>query len=376
MKKYLVVGAGLAGMVIAERLATSGDCEILVVERRDHIGGNCYDYSDGNDVMVQKYGPHAFHTNNRDVWNYLSKFTFWYPYFHKVRAIVDGSEVFLPFNLDGLYQIFPKTFAGKLEEKLLQAFGFGKKISILDLKQSNDTDIRFFGDYIYNKIFLGYSTKQWGVSPDKIDPSVIARVPVFIGRDNRHFHDVFQGIPIEGYSKMFRRMLETPNIELFLNRDFKSMTDLEKYDRIIFTGMIDEYFDFTFGKLEYRTLNFRIERHPVEFFQSGPQINYSENFDFTRICEYKYFLNQKTTKTTISYEYPMEFEFGVNEPFYPLLNEKSKSIYQKYYEKAKCCPNVIFVGRLAEYRYFNMDQVVERALEVYRENFEKTSSKG
>jgi len=363
---YLIVGSGLAGSVLAERIANVLKKEVLILEKRNHVGGNVYDFKDENGILIHKYGPHAFHTNNKRVWDYLSQFTEWYPYFHKVLAVIDGIKVPLPFNLNSIYKVFPLKLAGELEEKLTSKYGYNKKIPILELKKEEDPSLKFLAQYIYEKVFLGYTLKQWGVSPDKIDPSVTARVPVYISRDDRYFQDKYQGIPKDGYTKMIERMLDHPKIKIELETDFFKVKDKIKYDFLIYTGPIDEFFEFKYSKLPYRSLYFSFENYPVETFQEVAQVNYPENYDFTRITEFKHFLPfRKSHNTTIAFEYPCEYTPKENEPYYPVPNEENKTIYNKYKRLVQSLSNTVFIGRLAEYKYYNMDQIVARALEVF-----------
>ncbi|HAW09058.1 MAG TPA: UDP-galactopyranose mutase [Bacteroidetes bacterium] len=360
---YLIVGAGFAGSVIAERIATQLHKRILIIDRRDHIGGNSYDYRNGLGITIHKYGPHIFHTNSKKVWEYISQFTDWRYYFHKVLAMIDGELVTIPFNFNSLYQLFPPNYAKKIEKKLLENYQFGLKIPIFKLLQSKDNDLKFLADYIYKNVFLGYNLKQWGITPDELDPSVANRVPILLNRDNRYFQDQYQGIPLEGYAKIFERLLDNPNIELKLNTDFKNIINEIEYDNLIYTGAIDEFFDYEFGELPYRSLRFVFKNLEIEQYQPIALINYPNNYDFTRISEYKHFLNEKSISTTISMEYPEPFEIGKNERYYPIPKEDNNQIYEKYTHKAKTLQkNVRFIGRLAEYKYYNMDQVIGVAL--------------
>jgi len=370
--KYLIVGSGLAGSVLAERIANVLKKEVLILEKRNHIGGNVYDFKDENGILIHKYGPHAFHTNNKKVWDYLSQFTEWYPYFHKVLAVIDGIKVPLPFNLNSIYKVFSPKLAEQLEDKLISKYGYNKKIPILELKKEEDPSLKFLAQYIYEKVFLGYTLKQWGVSPDEIDPSVTARVPVYISRDDRYFQDKYQGIPKDGYTKMIERMLDHPKIRIEIETDFFKIRDKIKYDFLIYTGPIDEFFDFKYGRLPYRSLYFDFGNYPIETFQEVAQVNYPENYDFTRITEFKHFLPfRKSRNTTIAFEYPCEYIPKENEPYYPVPNESTKVIYNKYERLAESISNTIFIGRLAEYKYYNMDQIVARALEIFYNKLNK-----
>ncbi|OCG06222.1 UDP-galactopyranose mutase [Gilliamella apis] len=364
--KNLVVGCGLAGAVIAERIATQLNQPVLIIDKRPHIAGNIYDYEDTKfGINVHRYGPHVFHTNNQIVWDYLSQFTEWHYFMYRVKAVIDGNEINIPFNLDSLYKVFPKCLADKLAMNLLDKFGFNKKISILELNKTNDKDLKFLANFIYEKVFLGYTIKQWGVKPEDLDESVSSRVPIYISRDNRYFQDKYQAIPLKGYTKMVENILDHPLIDVQLNTDFFDVQNSIKYERLFFTGPIDEFFNYEYGELPYRSLDIQFVEYDKEYFQSGPQINYPENYDYTRSVEYKYYLEQKSHNTIVSFEYPRKFERGINERYYPVPNIKNQTLYDKYYNKLIDLNNVYFLGRLADYKYYNMDQVIERALTLF-----------
>ncbi len=365
--KNLVVGCGLSGIVIAERLAEEKKEKVLIIDKRKHIGGNIFDYKDRETgIMVHKYGPHVFHTNEKKVWDYLSRFTQWHPFMYKVKALIDGIEVNIPFNLDSLHKVFPKHMAEKFENKLIEKFGFNKKVPILDLKTSGDVDLQFLAQYVYEKVFLGYTLKQWGVKPENLDSSVSARVPVFISRDSRYFQDKYQAIPAEGYTQMAANMLKNPLIEVRLGNDYKDIRNKIEYEKLFYSGAIDEFFDFEFGALPYRSLDIMLKTFNKTFVQSGPQINYPENYDYTRSVEYKYYLDEISDKTVVSYEFPCSFKIGKNERYYPIPAKDNEVIYQAYKQKALTLNNVFFLGRLGDYKYYNMDQVVSRALDVFK----------
>lgn len=371
--KTLIVGCGLSGIVIARKLAESGE-KVLIIEQRNHIGGNCYDYKQSN-INVQKYGAHIFHTNYEEVWQFLSLYTEWHPYMHTVKAVIDGIETKIPFNLDSLHQVFPKSLATKLEEKLIETFGFNKKVPILELRKTKNKDLEFLANYIYQKVFLGYTVKQWGMNPEELDPSVSGRIPVYVSRDDRYFQDKYQAIPANGYTAMMQNILNHPNIEVRLNADFKDLKDKISYQRLIYSGAIDEYFNYQLGALPYRSLNFKYKQIDKEYYQNCSVINYPENYDYTRIVEYKYYLNDESDKTIISFEYPEDFEAGKNERYYPIPKDGSHALYQKYLEKAKQLPNVYFVGRLGDYKYYNMDETVLRALQLAQQLLNKDEQK-
>ena len=369
----IIVGSGFSGSTMARLIAEKLDEKVVVVDKKDHIAGNSYDYRDENGIMIHKYGSHIFHTNNEKVWSFLKQFTDFNTYMHEVVGLLDGIEAQIPFNFTTLYQVFPETLAKRLEEKLLKEFEYNKKVPILEFQKQDDEDLKFLAKYVYEKIFLNYTTKQWGVSPTEVDGAVTARVPVYLSKDNRYFQDKYQGIPLEGYAKLVEKMLDHPNIEVVLNKDFaefkKENSDLVKNARIFYTGSIDEFFDYKFGKLPYRSVNFKFETHNREFYQTHACINYPNNYDFTRIHEYKHYLNDKSEKTVIAKEYSEFFELGKNERYYPIASEENAKLYQKYLDEAKNLKNVYFFGRLGDYKYYNMDLAVARAIELFEEVF-------
>lgn len=369
----IIVGSGFSGSTMARLIAEKLGEKVVVVDKKDHIAGNSYDYRDENGIMIHKYGSHIFHTNNEKVWSFLKQFTDFNTYMHEVVGILDGIEAQIPFNFTTLYQIFPETLAKRLEEKLLKKFEYNKKVPILEFQKQDDEDLKFLAEYVYEKIFLNYTTKQWGVSPKDVDGAVTARVPVYLSKDNRYFQDKYQGIPLEGYTKVVEKMLDHPNIEIVLNKDFaefkKENSDLLKNARIFYTGSIDEFFDYKFGKLPYRSVNFKFETHNREFYQTHACINYPNNYDFTRIHEYKHYLNDKSEKTVIAKEYSEFFELGKNERYYPIASEENAKLYQKYLDEAKNLKDVYFFGRLGDYKYYNMDLAVARAIELFEEVF-------
>lgn len=378
MFEYVVVGAGLSGCVIAERIANVLGKKVLVVEKRNHIGGNCYDYVDENGIIVHKYGPHLFHTDYKDVFDYLSNFTEWRLYEHRVLANINGHKVPIPFNLTSINMLFPSEIANRIIGKLLRNFGYGNKIPILELRKTDDEDLKFLADFVYKNVFYNYTKKQWGRAPEEIDPSVTARVPVYASYDNRYFTDKYQAIPERGYTRIFQNMINNANIKLLLNTDFREIikVDLENKKiylfgspfkgKLIFTGMIDELFEYRFGILPYRTLRFVFKTVNMEFFQEVATINYPNNYDFTRITEFKHIHPSDSRKTTIVYEYPEDYSLG-KIPYYPMFTAEAREMYLKYLEFAKSFENIILLGRLAEYKYYDMDDAVKRALEVFEE---------
>ena len=362
--KNLVVGAGFSGAVIAYLLANQLGEKVCVIDKKEHVAGNCYDYRDENGIMIHKYGSHIFHTNSEKVWNFIKQFTDFNTYMHKVIGVLDGIETHIPFNFNTLYDVFPYTYAKKLEKKLLENFELNSKVPILEFQKQDDKDLKYLANYVYEKIFLHYTTKQWGVSPEDVDGAVTARVPVYLSKDNRYFQDKYQGIPLDGYTKVVEKMLDNTNIELKLGVDFKDI-DKSEYDRIFYTGPIDEYFNYKFGQLPYRSVNFKFETYNKEYYQSNACVNYPCNYDFTRIHEYKYYLDDKSAKTVIAKEYSESFELGKNERYYPIPKDENAKLYNQYLELAQKEQNVYFLGRLGDYKYYDMDKAILRAIELF-----------
>lgn len=364
--KNIIIGAGISGAIVARKIAEELNETVLVIDRKDHIAGNIYDCRDSKTgITVHKYGPHIFHTNIQEVWDFLSRFTEWHYFYLKPNVMIEGNPVTLPFNLTTLYEVFPSETAKRLEEKLVSKYGYGIKVPILELKNVDDEDLKFLSDFVYENVFKNYTIKQWGLKPEEIDPAVTARVPVFISRDNRYFQDKYQGIPLNGYTKMVEKILDHPNIKVKLNTDYKDVNG--EFDRIIYTGAIDEFFDYKFGELPYRSLYFDERTENREYYQKAVVTNYPNEYDFTRITEHKYFLDEKSDKTIISIEYPQKFENGKNERYYPISNPENQALYQKYKEEAKGIKNLFFIGRLGDYRYYNMDLAANRALKFFKE---------
>lgn len=376
----IIIGAGFAGSVLAERLATQEQKRILVIDKRRHIGGNCYDCFDAHGVLIHQYGPHLFHTDNKEVFDYLSQFTEWRNYQHEVLAFIDGQLVPAPFNLNAIEQLFPAALAASLTTKLLSVYGYGKKIPILELRQQDDAELKFLADFIYNKLFVNYTAKQWGMKPEDISPEVTGRVPVHISRDNRYFQDKYQVVPKFGYTKIFENLLNHPNISLMLNTDFNSVMNfsadtgaLTLFDapfkgELIFTGLIDELFNYRFGELPYRSLHFDFEHVAQEYFQPATTVNYPNDYDYTRITEFKHLSGQTLEGTTIVKEYPQDYDrhdTGKNIPYYPIFTQANGQKFAQYQEFAQQFKNITLVGRLAENRYYDMDDMVARALEVF-----------
>ena len=375
MFDIVIAGAGISGAVLAERFAQDSNKKVLLIERRQHIGGNCYDEIDGNGILIHKYGPHLFHTDDAEIFEYLSKFTAWQTYQHKVLAMIDGQAVPLPFNFNTLYKVFPQNLAARLETALLQNFEYGKKIPILELKNSPSADLQFLADFVYEKIFLHYTEKQWNLPPNKIDGAVTARVPVSISRDDSYFADKFQAVPKFGYTALIQNLLAHKNIKLMLNTAFNEVAklrdgkiylfDSEFTGKIFYTGLLDELFNYKFGALEYRSVDMKFESVDAENFQAAATVNYPNNYNFTRITEFKHIHPAKSARTTILKEFPQNYVAGENEPYYPVFTDAAKTAHAKYFTELKNYPQISAVGRLAEYKYFDMDDAVKRALEVY-----------
>ncbi len=362
---HLIVGGGFAGSVLAERLARGSGKRVLLVDRRPHIAGNAYDHKDAAGVLIHKYGPHIFHTNSSDIAAYLSRFTRWRPYEHRVLAEVDGQLVPMPINRTTLNMLYGVDLQS---DEAAEAFLASRAEPVETIRTSADVVVSKVGTELYEKFFRGYTRKQWGMDPSELDKSVTARVPTRTSTDDRYFQDSFQAMPLDGYTHMFENMLDHPNIELMLGVDFEDVRDEIVYDHLVYTGPIDEYFDHRYGKLPYRCLQFRHETLDREWFQPVAVINYpSESVPHTRITEYKHLTGQTHSKTSISYEYPC----AEGDPYYPIPRPENQALYKKYEALALEARNVTFAGRLATYRYYNMDQVVGQALATWRRMMER-----
>ncbi len=363
---WLIVGAGFTGGVLAERIASQLDQKVLLVDQRDHVGGNSHDEHDEHGVLVHRYGPHIFHTNAQHVWRYLSHFTAWRRYYHQVQGVVDGRHVPIPFNLNTLDALFPAAHAERLARQLIDHYGYNVKVPILKLREATSGDLEFLADYIYEKIFRHYTQKQWGFSPEELGPAVTARVPVLISRDDRYFQDTYQGMPARGYAELFRRMLGHPNIRLLLNTPYREVAEEIAYQRMVFTGPIDEFFDHVHGELPYRSLRFVAHHDPVDCLQPVATVNYPNEFEYTRTTEFKQLTGQRCLGTTWIEEYPEPYRRGENVAYYPMPREECRAMYRLYQAEAeKVRKRVIFAGRLGDYQYYNMDQAVARALSIF-----------
>lgn len=372
----LVIGCGLAGAVVSRELAEREGKKVLIIEKRSHIGGNTYDFLNDDGILVHKYGPHIFHTGSKRIYDYISRFTQWRDYSHEVLADVHGILMPVPFNLNSLYMAFDSEKAGRLEKKLVSTYGMGKRLTISQLRSQTDSELANVADFVYDNVFLHYTEKQWGLTPEQIDPSVIARVPILISRDNRYFQDKYQGIPANGYTPLFEKLLDHPNINLQLDTDANSVFKMIGNDlflngepfkgTVIYTGALDELFDCRFGRLPYRTLDFLFETHDMTWYQSKGTINYTVDQLFTRITEFKHLTGQNIKgKTTTLKEYPKAYTGVEGEiPYYAILNDANFELYKKYRQLTEGVPDFHLLGRLAEYKYYNMDAIIERALKL------------
>lgn len=353
--KFLIIGAGFAGSIVARELAEAGH-QVLVLDKRPHIAGNAYDVKDGHGILIHQYGPHIFHTNSERIFNYLSQFTQWRPYEHRVRGVVNGQEYPFPINRDTLNQLYDLDLT---EEQAAEYFEKVREPKEKVLT-SEDVVLNSVGRDLYEKFFLNYTKKQWGLDPSQLKAGVAARIPTRTNTDDRYFTDTYQAMPLHGYTAMFENMLKHPNITVKLSTDYKDLlAQGVEYDHVIYTGCIDEFYDYKFGKLPYRSLRFEHQHlENTEQYQSVGTINYPNDFEFTRITEFKHLTGQTHPATSIVREYPT----AEGDPYYPIPRDENEQLFKKYQALANAEENVTFVGRLAEYRYYNMDQVVGAAL--------------
>ena len=355
---YLIVGAGFAGSVLAERLAVGLGKKVLVCDRRNHVGGNAYDHPDAAGILVHKYGPHIFHTNSPEIFSYLSRFTAWRDYEHRVLASVHGQLLPIPINLDTVNRLYGLS----LNENEVADFLAAHAERIEKPRTSEEVVLSRVGRDLYEKFFRNYTRKQWGIDPSQLDAQVTARIPVRTNHDDRYFTDHFQSMPKHGFTRMFENMLDHGNIDLALGADYCELRDEVDFGQIIYSGPIDEFFDYRFGKLPYRSLHFEHQTFDQEWFQPVAVVNYPNEHDYTRITEFKHLTGQQHAHTSVVYEYPR----AEGDPYYPVPRPANAAIYLKYRALAESSPNVRFVGRLGTYRYYNMDQVVGQALSVAR----------
>jgi UDP-galactopyranose mutase len=365
---YLIVGVGFTGAVIAREIAEKSNEPVLVIDRRNHISGNAFDRNDQSGILIHDYGPHIFHTNSKMVWDFLSQFTEWIPYEHRVLGHVNNKLVPIPFNFTSIEALFSSKEADKLKTHLLGEHGDEVKVPILKLMESENGFVKELADYVYNNIFFNYTKKMWGLEPQELDPQVLSRVPIQIGYDNRYFNDTYQAMPKKGYTKMFEDILNHPNIEVKLNTHFKDISNPNDFKKIIYTGPIDEYFDFRHGELPYRSIRFDFSTHDTEYLQKVGTMNFPGfEFQHTRMTEFKHLTFQKNAKTTICSEYPEAYNSKKNLPYYPIPTPANRNLLNRYKADAiKIKDRIAFVGRLANYQYFNMDQAVARGLQFFQ----------
>ena len=355
---YLIVGAGFAGSVLAERLARIDGAHVLVVDKRPHIGGNAHDRYDDDGVLVHTHGPHVFHTNSAEIFRYLSAFTAWRPYQHRVLASVDGQDLPIPINLDTVNRLYGLSLTSFDMEHWLESVAEHPP----QVVTSEDVVVSKVGRDLYNKFFRGYTRKQWGMDPSELNASVTARVPTRTSRDDRYFSDTYQAMPLHGYTRLFENMLAHPRIKLMLNTDYREVVELLPWKHMIYTGPVDEFFDFRYGKLPYRSIRFEHRHLPRDRFQEVGTVNYPNDYEYTRITEFKHLTGQSHAGTSIVYEYPC----AEGDPYYPVPTAPNAALYARYEADAQARDEVTFVGRLATYRYYNMDQVVGQALATFK----------
>ena len=355
--KYIVVGAGLAGLTVAERIANVLNEKVLIIEKRSHIGGNVYDSYNEEGILIHNYGPHIFHTNDREVYQYLSCFTPWNDFWHRVLTYVDGNLIPMPITVETINKLYNLNLSCEEVEDFLKK----QAVPIDEVKTSKDVALSKVGEDIYRKVFETYTKKQWGIDPGEIDTSVISRIPIRLNRDTRYFNDRYQGMPKYGYTKMCEKMAANPNIKILLNTDYKEVIDELEFDKLIYTGPTDYFYDFKYGKMEYRSIDFVFETFNKEEYQPAPVVNYPNDYDFTRITEFKKLTCQEHKMTTVLKEFPC----SEGEPYYPYPTKDCKEQFALYQAEMDKEEKVIFLGRLAEYRYYNMDAVVRRALDIF-----------
>lgn len=358
MYDYLVVGAGFAGSVIAERLAAGSNQKVLLLDRRPHIGGNAYDCFNADGLLVHRYGPHIFHTNSAEVFRHLSRFTAWRDYQHRVLARVDGQLLPLPINLDTVNQLY----GWDLSADQLEAYFSRVAEPRTPLRTSEDVVVSRVGRELYEIFFRNYTRKHWGLDAAELDAAVISRLPVRTNRDDRYFTDTFQAMPRDGFTRMFENMVDHPNIHLMLKADYQEVAITVPHRHVVFTGPVDEYFGYRFGRLPYRSLEFDFHTYDLPVFQPVAVVNYPGAEPYTRITEFKHLTGQQHPRTTVVYEYPR----AQGDPYYPVPRPENARLYKQYQTLAEACPEVTFVGRLATYKYYNMDQVTAQALATYQ----------
>jgi UDP-galactopyranose mutase len=357
MFDYLIVGAGYAGSVLAERLARDAGKKVLIVDKRPHIGGNAYDHYNDAGILVHKYGPHIFHTNSREVFDYLSRFTAWRAYEHRVLASVDGQLLPIPINMDTINKLYGLNLTTFQVEDFFASVAEHRE----QIRTSEDVIVNRVGRELYEKFFRNYTRKQWDLDPSELDATVTSRVPIRTNRDDRYFADTYQAMPLHGYTRMFENILDHSNIRIMLNTDYREIERVIPYKEMIYTGPVDEFFECRYGKLPYRSLEFKHETHDKPVYQQAPVVNFPNEHAYTRITEFKYLTGQEHNKTSIVFEYSR----ADGDPYYPVPRPENMELYKKYQELANQTPGVHFVGRLATYKYYNQDQVVAQALTLY-----------
>lgn len=356
MYDFLVVGAGFAGCTIAERLASRSNKKVLLIDKRSHLGGNAYDYYDDHGILIHKYGPHIFHTNSESVFKYLSKFTEWRHYEHRVLAYVNKSLVPIPINLKTINSIY----GWNLDSIQLQQYFDKIREPILDIRTSEDVIVNQIGRDLYELFYKNYTKKQWNLYPSQLDKSVTSRIPIRTDVNDRYFNDKYQVMPSDGYSKLFANMVDNKNITVLLDTEYEGIKEI-RYKTLIYTGSVDEFFDYKHGKLPYRSLRFKHKTFDKEVFQPVGVINYPNDHKYTRVTEYKHLTGQISDKTTVTYEYPTI----EGDPYYPIPTAENKQLYHKYKVLTSSIQNTFFIGRLGSYQYYNMDQVVAQALKLF-----------
>lgn len=358
---YLIVGAGFAGSVLAERIASELKKDVIIVEKRNHIGGNCYDEYDENGIFIHRYGPHLFHTNDREMIEYLSQFTQWYKYEHKVLAYSKGEYFPMPINRETINRVYNTNLR---TEEDVKSYLLSIKENRFPIKNSEDIIVNQVGQKLFEKFFKHYTYKQWNYYPKDLAPSICGRISVRYDSDDRYFRDKYQLMPKDGFTKLFEKMLSSDRVRLILGTDFKELINSINYKFLIYTGPIDYLFDYKFGKLTYRSIEFKFKNFNTESYQPAPVVNYvDEDVPYTRVTEYKKITGQKAFSTTISFEYPN----SGNEPYYPVLNPLNLELFRKYKFEANKVRNLILCGRLAEFRYYEMGQVIARALHIFKQ---------
>lgn len=355
--EYVVVGAGISGLTVAERIANVLNKKVLVIEKRNHIGGNVYDSYNEDGILIHNYGPHIFHTNDKEVYDYLSRFTAWIDFWHRVLTCVDGNLLPMPITLETINALYHTEFTSEEMEAFLKE----RAVKLPEIKTSKDVALSKVGEEIYEKFFENYTKKQWGMDPARIDTSVISRIPVRYNRDTRYFTDKYQGMPKHGYTKLCESMAKNSNIKILLNTDYKEVINEIEYGMLIYTGPTDYFYDYKYGKMAYRSLEFVFETYDREEYQPAPVVNYPNDYDFTRITEFKKLTGQTHAKTTILKEFPK----SEGEPYYPFPTKEYREQFEKYRREMEKETKVFFLGRLAEYRYYNMDAAVRSALDLF-----------